>query len=153
MWLWHPQRHLSFDIPLRIGPFRPYTDDSQFEREAERLTGEAADQIRKYRGLFVSADAVCGFYEGGHFQPGNWNTFHAAVAFGIAGDSSRSRQLFDLFTKASGLKPKWLQGAIADALILRNSLENIAAFRELMLERIFKSRSMLGLPDTNIHIG
>jgi hypothetical protein len=99
-WLWNPKGYLSFDYGDRVhfdfgdargDQYLEYVSDEQFAPLADKLAILAADEVRRYRDLFVTVGATAAVLRNGGRA---W--LDAAIALGLAGDATTADEMFDL---------------------------------------------------------
>jgi len=144
-WLWSVQDYLSFDEGNRVEEFHPFTGEAEFEAIARSLANRAASEVSRYRELFPSVEAVAGYYL--RNKPvGFWTNFHAAVACGLSGRPKEGRSFMNEVTEQRGDNRDWVLAAHADAERLNLILDDTGIFRNVVAERVLRTRDLQKLP-------
>jgi len=145
-WFWYARDHFSFDHGYRIADFVSFEAKEQFEPESERLALRAADEVQKIRDNFRSLEEIArqltfDVVNGG----GGFALYHAAVAAGLVGDISGSRQLFERVRNHFD-GDGWQENVRSVAAELTKALPSKHDFRTLVQEIIQRHRSLNKLP-------
>ena len=147
MWLWLEKDYIAFNEANRLGSFCRFENQRQFEIEASRLAKRAAQEVERYRLLFPNINSVCDFCLKRPAMPEHhWQTFDAGVACAIAGRPSDAVRFLDRFLTPMVDRPKWLIAAQSDAQKLKELAPNTIEFRELVANRIRRTRELQKLP-------
>jgi len=151
MWLWHVKDHVTFDEGYRVKGFSRFIDEQQFEIEAKSLVESAAEEVQRYRGKFSNVSKVSNYYLQNRpnepKQPINfWKRINAGISCGLSGKPDQARGFFQEILDMKELSTDWLKSGQADALKLYSLADNTSNFREIILNRINKTRENFGLP-------
>ena len=163
--LWHPRERPARTVAVRVrqrgrlldqdGPELacPYENDAQFAPLAAELADRAAVEVHAWREGFPSLRGWAAYLDGAAEEGGLWREYDAAVATALAGDSARARHWFDrVFDHPirPELYPDPDQDDVVDvqrlATALAARLDDPAAFRAAVAERVATTRARLDLP-------
>lgn len=150
MWLWQEKNNFCFDEGYRVENFVTFRDPDQFKMMAEKLAKRAAAEIERYRSLFATVSDVADHYmrlvPAEKIKPTEfWSTFHAAVACGAVGRRSASRQYFEHVLKQKE-DTDWFKSVHAEAAVLNSVLDDSDMFRQLVWDKVNRTRELLKLP-------
>jgi hypothetical protein len=148
MWLWYVKDHWTFDYGNRVADFEAFQSAVQFTPLAESLAARAAQEVQALRQKFSSLSDVAGHltaHVADPEQPQWWPTYHAAVAAGIAGDVTTSKQLFRRIEECSAACD-WQRKLQSDSSVLAEQLDRATKFHASVLAVVEQSRALLGLP-------
>ncbi len=143
-WLWNEDNPLAFSECWGERPFYEYESDAQFSAAMRSLTALARHEILRMRDRFASLELVASYL--GARDIGNiWCDYHAAIAFGLLGNTKMSAERFDAVLAAKHAV-EW-----ADALKERvRRLIPLAscsiAFRTAIASVVASARSKAKLP-------
>jgi len=144
-WLWSVQDHLSFDEGNRVEPFSKFTDEIQFKAAARALAERAASEVARYRQLFPNVKSVSDYYLR-HKPVGFWTNFHAGVACALAGRPNQARRFLREVLELRGDDNDWVLEAQTDAERLNLILDDTGIFRNVVAERVLRTRDLQKLP-------
>jgi hypothetical protein len=163
--LWHPRERPARTVAVRVrqrgrlldqdGPELacPYESDAQFAPLAARLAHRAAVEVHAWREGFPSLRSWAAYLDGAAEEDGLWREFDAAVACALAGEPTRAHHWFDrVFDHPirPELYPDPDQDDVVDvqrlATGLRGRIDDPAAFRAAVAERVAATRARLDLP-------
>jgi hypothetical protein len=163
--LWHPRERPARTVAVRVrrrGRLLdqdgaelacPYENDGQFAPLAAQLAERAAVEVHAWREGFPSLRSWAAYLDGAAEEDGLWREYDAAVASALAGDRARARHWFDrVFDHPirPELYPDPDQDDVVDvqrlATGLRAILDDPAAFRTAVAERVAATRARLDLP-------
>lgn len=148
-WLWIEKDQFTFDTGYRVEGFVGYKDDEQFRPEAFRLAERAAEEVAHYRQLFPNINEVCKHCLQQDLS-GLWAPFHAAVACALAGNPDEARRLFrrvlDIAQSSWPANTDWVTAAQADAAQLATIASDSALFRQIVVDRVHRTRDLQKLP-------
>jgi hypothetical protein len=149
MWLWQVKDYWSFDEGSRVEGFVGFQNEDQFAAEAKRLAQRAAEQVQRYRGLFPNVRAVSKYYlEKTPDAPNSWQTFHSGMACALAGRVADAERFFDWYlSKSSSGSAQWFIDSQADAASLRAIVRKQDEFRNTIIDRVKRARTLLKLPE------
>ena len=145
MWLWNTKQQLSFDVGHRVNGFFAFENEKQFGPVADRLAVGALEKVGEYRRLFRSIHNVSNYY----FEnaPKNfWPCFDAAIAHSLAGQAEASRRVLATCLDGTDDDPMWLKEARSDAQSLVASVGDVQRMRDIISDRVMKTRSQQHLP-------
>jgi hypothetical protein len=120
----------------------------QFETAAKKLVKRAAAEVERYRSLFATVSDVAAYYMKRIPTPTPrefWPNFHAAVACGAVGRRSDSRRYFDQVLR-NREDLDWIKAAQTEAAALISVLDDTDMFRQIVLEKVIRTRELLKLP-------
>lgn len=144
-WLWSESGFLSFDFGSRVDGFEAYHSAEQFGTVARILAEKAAGEAQRLTGLFSSIEATANTLDAEAAtaevrSAGSWPHYHAGVAMGLAGRSSRAATLFASITDDRVTERAARMAAIvADPATLRLQVGSLIA----------RQRQALGLNPTH----
>jgi len=142
MWLWHVHAHIGYGVVSRIGQFQSYESEEQFRPTAELLARQAAQEILRLRSQFVSPADVCMYYAKRADDVDLWQSFDVAVASALSGKTEQARRLFDKAINGNKDDYDWVRKARSDAEELSALALKPKRFREVIVERIRKTREL-----------
>jgi hypothetical protein len=130
-----------------------YESDAQFAPLAAGLADRAATELHAWREGFPTLRSWAAYLDSAAEDGGLWREYDAAVATGLTGDEHRSRHWFErVFDHPVGaaLYPDPDQDDVVQAQRLASGLTGVlddaAAFRAAVAERVAATRSRLALP-------
>ena len=130
-----------------------YESDAQFAPLAAGLADRAATELHAWREGFPTLRSWAAYLDSAAEDGGLWREYDAAVATGLTGDEHRSRHWFGrVFDHPVGaaLYPDPDQDDVVQAQRLASGLTGVlddaAAFRAAVAERVAATRSRLALP-------
>lgn len=144
MWLWQEKDYLSFDEGYRVENFVAFKNADQFRPVAEKLAKRAVVEVEGYRSLFATVSDVADHYIN-RMSNEFWSSFHAAVACGVAGRTSVSRQFFDQVLKWNE-DLDWVRSGQTEAAALNSVLDDADMFRKMVWDKVNRTRELLKLP-------
>ncbi len=145
MWLWFEKEYLSFDYGSRVENFAPYQDEAQFAPLAENLARRAAEEVARLRSHFTSVRAAAQQLAA-RSPMGFWDSFNAAIACGLAGETAQARRFFGEVAGTDG-QQDWAQAAASLAREYSLAIEDLSGFRRRIEEVIRRTRELLRLPE------
>jgi len=143
MWLWFEKDYFSFDDGYRVEGLASFENEAQFTPVAENLAQRAADEVRRYRALYPSVLSAARRLAA-KSPRGFWDSFHAGVACGLAGDSAPAKQFLDEVAGTDDQRD-WAQAAATIAREYSLAVEDSARFRRRIEEIIRRARELLRL--------
>jgi hypothetical protein len=146
MWLWFEKDYFSFDCnsDYRVEKFAPYEDEAQFAPLAENLALRAAEEVARLRLLFPSVQAAARKLAA-KSPKGFWDSFHAGVACGLAGEKAQARRFFGEVADTDD-EHDWAQAAAALAREYSLAIQALSEFRLRIEAVIRRARELLRLP-------
>lgn len=147
-WLWHAKDFWSIDYGGRLEGFTSFCDVRQFAQVAENLAVRAAEEVSALRNKFGSVSAIASEIArkiAGDDRALGWQVYHAAVAAGLAGDVTASRQLFTRLINEPTTR-EWQVKRRLESMALAEALPDTEEFRAVILAIIQESRILLKLP-------
>jgi hypothetical protein len=147
MWLWHVKDYISFDEGYRVDSFVEFRDEHQFESAAAQLADRAAKEVARYRALFPNISSVCEYLLQIELAPG-WPWYDAGIACALVDKRHEARELLKKFTQLKDTN-EFVAAAQEEAERLI-SLVGTAQFRELIAEKVRKTREIQKLPELDI---
>jgi hypothetical protein len=145
MWLWNIKQHISFDVGFRLNEFVPFESEEQFKPVADRLAVGALEKVEGYRRLFRSIHDVSNYYFENAPQ-GFWPCFDAAIAHSLAGRAEASTRILSACLHGTDDDAMWLKEARSDARTLIASIGDAQQMRDIVSDRVMKTRTQLHLP-------
>jgi hypothetical protein len=147
-WLWYEKNYFSFDYGYRVEPFIQYESEIQFENEAQKIVLRAAQEVEHYRQVFRS------FNDSKKVLTRNtnqnvWTLYHAAIASGICGDTTKALNLFQSIIRLP-VNLAWERELNNHASQLALLVNDKVAFRNQISAIIMNTRNILGLPEWDI---
>jgi hypothetical protein len=143
-WLWHEDTPLAFSESWGQRPFYEYESDAQFSAAMRTLTAQARDEILRMRDRFASLELVASYL--GARDIGNiWCDYHAAIAFGLLGNTKMSAQRFDAVLAATHAV-EWVDALKEKVRKLIPLVGSSTAFRTTIAAMIATARSKAKLP-------
>jgi hypothetical protein len=163
--LWHPRERPARTVAVRVrqrgrlldqdGPELacPYESDAQFAPLAAQLSDRAAVEVHAWREGFPSLRGWAAYLDGAAEEGGLWREFDAAVACALAGQRLRAHHWFDRVFDHP-IRPELYPDPDQDDVIdvqrlatgLRARIDDPAAFRATVAERVAATRARLDLP-------
>jgi hypothetical protein len=144
MWLWQEKDYQSFDVGYRVENFAPFENPDQFGSIAAELAARAAGEVERYRSLFRTVSDVADYYM--KRKPSEfWPSFHTAVACGVVERGSSARQFFAHVLNSNDDR-EWVKSAQTEAAALRSVLDDTEKFRQMVWEKVTRTRELLKLP-------
>jgi len=120
----------------------------QFEQVAEKLAMRAAEEVERYRSVFLSVQHVA--HQLTEKSPfGFWDAFHAGVAFGLTGDNAQAINYFSKVT-ATDDAPQFAKDAALLARELSQLCQDRDGFRKRIESDIGRTRELLKLPKVEV---
>ena len=147
MWFWNAKAHWSFNEGYRVETFHEFKTEEQFNEVALELANRAASEVKSLREKFRSIAAVAD-YMAQKPKASIWEHYHAAIAFGLAGDCVAARTEFAM-VQASTHDVPWVLSLKERTAELASGLDSPADFREMVLQEIQAARTLLRLPTLN----
>jgi hypothetical protein len=143
-WLWHEENPLAFSECWGERPFYEYESDAQFAAAMRTLAAQARDEILRMRDRFASLEYVASYL--GTKNSGNiWCDYHAAIAFGLLGNTRMSAERFDAVLAAT--HPfEWVDALKEKVRGLVPLTSSSMAFRIEIASMISRARSNAKLP-------
>jgi hypothetical protein len=147
MFLWRDSDRLSFDRGGRDGDFCRFVDVGQFTQQIEELARRAAVIAVANRERFRDVGSAARFLAGQPRRRGMefWDSYHAAIATGLAGDADASLRSFARVLAEDPWVP-WVQAAQAIARELSETVTDPVEFRARVCTLIAQTRARLRLP-------
>jgi hypothetical protein len=164
--LWHPRERPARTVSARVrrrgrlldqdGPELacPYESDAQFAPLAAQLADRAAVEVHAWREGFPSLRSWAAYLDGAAADGGGlWREYDAAVANGLAGDAALARHWFERVFDHP-VRPELYPDPDQDDVVgvqrlaaaLAATLDDPAAFRAAVAERVAATRARLDLP-------
>lgn len=143
------KEYLSFDEGSRIEGFHDFQDEQQFAPEAQQLVRGAAAEVERYRNLFPSVRAVADHYLQNPPEE-FWPSFGAGVACGLVGDRAAANLFFRNVIEPKDDDRDWVWAAQADAEQLDRIVPDVGRFREIVAERVERTRELQKLPRISV---
>lgn len=148
-WLWQVKSYLSFDEGHRAEGFTGFENVEQFSPVSDQLAHHAAELVCRYRKMFANVEAVARYYIRSGPE-GFWQKFNAAVACALADQSKDAHRQFSELRRFGHDSRDWVVAALSDAKHLDSIADDIVRFRDIVLERVRRTRELLKLPGTAI---
>jgi hypothetical protein len=145
MWLWHTKGYISFDVGHRVNGFHRFENEQQFGLVADSLALGALEKVEHYRRLFRSVHDVSNYYME-NAPKVFWPCFDAAIAHSLAGRGEASTRVLASCLDGTDDDPTWLKEARADARGLFASVGDAQRLREIISDRVLKTRAQQHLP-------
>jgi len=144
MWLWYEKEYFSFDYGSRVENFVQYKGDEQFAPLADNLVCRAAEAVARLRSRFPSVKAAA--QQLATTTPmGFWDLFHAGVACGLAGETTKARQFFAEVGR-SDHQQDWAQAITSLARAYSVLIDDLPRFRTKVEQVVRRARERLRLP-------
>jgi hypothetical protein len=164
--LWHPRERPARTVSARVrrrgrlldqdGPELacPYESDAQFAPLAAQLADRAAVEVHAWREGFPSLRSWAAYLDGAAADGGGlWREYDAAVANALAGDAALARHWFERVFDHP-VRPELYPDPDQDDVVgvqrlataLAAMLDDPAAFRAAVAERVAATRARLDLP-------
>jgi hypothetical protein len=145
MWLWREKDYFSFDHGNRVGGFARFEDEAQFALLAENLARQAAGEVERLRSTFPSVRSAAQHLAAKE-PKGFWESFHAGVACGLAGETAQAARFFK---EVAGTmeEREWAQSAASLAREYSLAMEDLPGFRRRIGVTIRRARELLRLPE------
>jgi hypothetical protein len=164
--LWHPRERPARTVSVRVrrrgrlldqdGPELacPYESDAQFAPLAAQLADRAAVEVHAWREGFPSLRSWAAYLDGAAEDGGGlWREYDAAVATALAGEHARARHWFERVFDHP-VRPELYPDPDQDDVVgvqrlaaaLSATLDDPAAFRAAVGERVGATRARLDLP-------
>src|SRR5262249_37205348 len=122
-----------------------FEDEAQFAPLAEGLARRAADEVRRLRTLFPSVPSAAE-HLAARSPRGFWDTFHAGVASGLAGDPARGRGYFDEVACTDDWRD-WPRPRRRSHGTTPGGVGDLPAFRHRIEGVLRRARGLLRLPE------
>lgn len=145
MWLWNTKWHISFDVGYRVNGFSAFESEKQFGPVADRLAVGALEKVEEYRRRFRSIHDVSNYYFE-NAPKGFWPCFDAAIAHSLAGRAEAGTRMLAACLDGADDDPLWLKEARSDARSLVASVRDAQGIRDIISDRITKTRAHQHLP-------
>ena len=145
MWLWNTKQHISFDVGYRVNGFFAFENEKQFGPVADGLAVGALEKVGEYRRLFSSIHDVSNYYFE-NAPKGFWPCFNAAIAHSLAGRAEASTVVLASCLDGTDDDPMWLKEARSDARSLVASVHDAQRMRDIVSDRVMKTRAQQHLP-------
>jgi hypothetical protein len=144
MWLWFEKDYFSFDYGSRVESFSSFEDEAQFAPLAENLARRAAEEVIRLRSLIPSVQFAAQQLSA---EPPMvlWQYFHAGVACGLAGDTTRAHRFFGEVAN-NDYHTEWAQVAASLAREHAQVIQDLPGFRSRIESIIHRTRDLLRLP-------
>jgi hypothetical protein len=151
-WLWHPDSVWSFDYSLhpgaRVGTFREFIDEDQFDMEARQLAEVAARETKRLKDNFGTVAALVDRLEE-RADRGGWDLYHAGAAAFLAGRAARAREHFVRLSRPDPSDERsggWVRDLRAVAADLADACaQRPDSMRERLTKMVCDSREALRL--------
>jgi hypothetical protein len=163
--LWHPRERPARTVAVRVrrrgrlldqdGPELacPYESDAQFTPLAAELADRAAVEVHAWREGFPSLRSWAAYLDAAAEEGGLWREYDAAVACALADNRGRARHWFDRVFDHP-IRPELYPDPDQDDVVevqrlttgLSATLDDPAAFRAAVAERVAATRARLDLP-------
>ena len=143
MWLWSEKGYFSFDDGHRVEEFVRFQDEAQFAPAAEHLARRAADEVQGYRTRYPSVLAAAR-YLAAKSPRSFWDSFHAGVACGLAGEADQAKRFLGEVTGTDDCRD-WVQAAALLAREYSSAVEDVPGFRRRIEGVIGRARELLHL--------
>lgn len=143
MWLWRERKGLAFNHGHRIEGFVGFETPEQFTAAAGALADRAAAEVVRLRQTFSSIAAI--YRHLARTPPATkWDTYHVAVAAGLAGDVAGARQYFRRLA-ACPASYDWEHGLKSAGAALETLLDDREQFQSAVAQIISRCRALNGL--------
>jgi hypothetical protein len=140
--LWHAGP-LSFDLGGRVAGFVGFESAEQFSPQADSLASRAAAESARLRAMLTDTRAAAASLPEDADESA-WAHYHRAIALGLSGDAEGARRAF-LGLIETPHPVSWAVERAARCRELRDLLQDPAAFREAITQRVHEGRQALGL--------
>jgi hypothetical protein len=144
MWLWFEKDYFSFNYGYRVENFAVFEGEGQFAPLAEKLVRRAAEEVSRLRALFPSVHSVARRLAA-ESPTGFWDSFHAGVACGLAGDTVQGGRFLEQVAGTDD-QQDWAQSVAALAREYSLTLADLPTFRRRIKDVIHRARDLLQLP-------
>jgi hypothetical protein len=110
-WLWtdEPRDHVAFDHGYRVKGLTVHQSPERWEAVAYSLAHRAAGEVAKYRELIPDLRAAAAVCAQDDLKYRGWHTWYSAVASGLVGDISHSRDRFAAVIASSDDRDWWVR--------------------------------------------
>jgi hypothetical protein len=146
-WFWYPREYWSFDKVRHEPGDAEFQDETQFQRDFERLADQAVETIHRYRDPYASlGDAYqnVDISQAG-LRPGGWPDLHLALLAGLNGEAERARRLLRQVPEQES-RYEWQAARRAFCEKAIDRVADVGALRTWIEENIAACRQLRGLP-------
>jgi hypothetical protein len=144
-WLWYVRKGLPFNVGYRVEGFIAFENAEQFSPLVAQMATRAAQEVQALKTKFKTFEDVLDYLVH-HIAHDGWPVYHAAVAMGLAGEITASKELFRRLEAWRSNGTDWEQKLKSDSVALAHLLEEPAEFRRTVLRIIGECRALNGLP-------
>jgi len=144
-WLWYARKGLPFNVGYRVEDFVAFENVEQFAPLIAQMAMRAAQEVQALKMKFKTFEDVLDYLVH-HITHDGWPVYHAAVAMGLAGEITASKELFRRLEAWRSNGADWEQKLKSDSVALADLLEEPAEFRRVVLRIIGECRALNGLP-------
>ncbi|TWB49984.1 hypothetical protein [Nitrospirillum viridazoti] len=147
-WLWYPKAHRSFDYGYRTFSTVYEPDAHSMAAMADQLVTRAAEEVGALRRTFHSMSQIARRLVPEE-RVARWGAYHAAVANGLAGNSSLAQQYFGQILSTPPAHD-WERALLAQSKALSACLHAPTDFKSAVMAMVAKSRALLKLPEQTV---